>query len=343
MRRLSVIIVAALALSGASPAHAAQRHAAPAPVVLLNASYDPTRELFRDINTAFAREWQARTGQRVTINQSHGGSGKQARSVSDGLRADVVTLALAQDIDLVARAGLIAPDWASRLPGKSVPYWSPIVFLVRKGNPRGIHDWDDLVRPGIKVISANPRTSGGARWAFLAAWGYGQRQTGTPAGGRLFLRRLVAHLPLLDSGARGATTSFAERGIGDVLVTWENEALLAIKELGAERFEIVVPSVSIKAEPPVAMVDAVVDERGTRGVARAYLAFLFTPAAQDIIAANGYRPRDPKVLARYAARFPSLELFDIDRNFGGWAKAQRIFFADGGEFDRAFAAAPPAE
>ena len=312
-----------------------------APVTLLNASYDPTRELYRAVNTAFAADWKARTGDTVTINQSHGGSGKQARAVIDGLDADVVTLALSGDIDEIARrAGLIAPGWQARLPDKATPYWSPIVMLVRKGNPKGIRDWGDLTRPGIKVIMANPKTGGGARWAFLALWGYGQKASGSPAGARDYVAKVLARVPVLDSGARGATTTFAERGIGDVMLTWENEALLATRELGADRFEIVVPSISIRAEPPVAVVDRVVDRRGTRAVAEAYLRFLYTPAAQEIIAANGYRPRDPGVAARYAGKFPEIRLFDIDRNFGGWAKAQRIFFAEGGQFDQIYAAAP---
>ena len=310
-------------------------------VTLLNVSYDPTRELYRAINTAFAADWLARTGETVTINQSHGGSGKQARSVIDGLDADVVTLALSGDIDEIVRRGkLIDPGWQARLPDKSTPYWSTVVFVVRKGNPRGIKDWDDLIKPGVKVIMANPKTGGGARWIFLAAWGYGQKISGTAAGGRRYVSRLLARVPVLDSGARGATTTFAERGMGDVLITWENEAILATREMGADRFEIVVPSISIRAEPPVAVVDRVVDRRGTRAVAEAYLRFLYTPAAQEIIARNGYRPRDPNVAARHADQFPEVRLFDIDRNFGGWAKVQATFFADGAQFDQIYAAAP---
>ena len=310
-------------------------------VTLLNASYDPTRELYRAVNTAFAAEWKAKTGETVTINQSHGGSGKQARSVIDGLDADVVTLALSGDIDEISRRSqLIDPGWQARLPYKSTPYWSTIVFLVRKGNPKGIRDWDDLIKPGVKIIMANPKTGGGARWIFLAAWGHGQLKSGTPEGGRRYVARLLARVPVLDSGARGATTTFAERGIGDVLLTWENEALLATRELGADRFEMVVPSISIRAEPPVAVVDGVVDKRGTRAVAEAYLSYLYTPTAQEIIARNGYRPRDPDVAARHAAQFPRLRLFDIDRNFGGWAKAQKTFFAEGAQFDQIYAAAP---
>ncbi len=307
-------------------------------VNLLNASYDPTRELYRDVNPAFVRMWKARTGDDVTINQSHGGSGKQARSVIDGLEADVVTLALGYDIDnIVRRAGLLPAGWQARLPGNSTPFYSTIVFLVRKGNPKAIRDWDDLARPGIKVITPNPKTSGGARWNFLAAWGYGQKTYGSPAAAEAFVKRIFANVPVLDSGARGATVNFAERGLGDVLVTWENEALLATRELGADRFEIVVPSVSIRAEPPVAVIDKVVDKRGTRAVAEAYLQFLYTPGAQEIAARNGYRPRDPAVLTRHQGSFPALPLFEIERNFGGWAKAQKLFFADGGVFDRIYA------
>ena len=312
--------------------------ASAAALTMLNASYDPTRELYRDINPAFARHWKAKTGGEVTINQSHGGSGKQARSVIDGLEADVVTLALGYDIDNIARrARLLPAGWQSRLPSNSTPFYSTIVFLVRKGNPKAIRDWDDLARPGVKVITPNPKTSGGARWNFLAAWGFGQKTYGSPAAAEAFVKRIFANVPVLDSGARGATVNFAERGLGDVLVTWENEALLATRELGADRFEIVVPSVSIRAEPPVAVIDKVVDQRGTRAVAEAYLQFLYTPGAQEIAARNGYRPRDPAVLARYQSRFPVVPLFEIERNFGGWAKAQKLFFADGGIFDRIYA------
>lgn len=309
-----------------------------APFSLLNVSYDPTRELYREINPAFARAWKARTGDDVTINQSHGGSGKQARSVIDGLEADVVTLALAYDIDNIARrAKLLPADWQTRLPANATPYYSTVVFLVRKGNPKGIHDWDDLARKGVKVITPNPKTSGGARWNFLAAWGYGQKTYGSPAAAEAFVKRVFANVPVLDSGARGATVNFAERGLGDVLVTWENEALLATRELGADRFEIIMPSVSIRAEPPVALVDKVVDRRGTRAVAEAYLQFLYSAPAQEIAAAKGYRPRDPAVMARYQARFPRVPLFEINRNFGGWTKAQKLFFSDGGVFDRIYA------
>jgi sulfate transport system substrate-binding protein len=312
--------------------------AAAATVTLLNASYDPTRELYKDINEAFARAWLAKTGDTVIINQSHGGSGKQARSVIDGLDADVVTLALAHDIDSISSRGKLLPaDWQARLPDHSTPYYSTIVFLVRKGNPRHIKDWDDLVRPGIKVITPNPKTSGGARWNFLAAWGFAQRKYGSPAAAQAYVKKLFRHVPVLDSGARGATVNFAERGLGDVLISWENEALLATRELGRDRFEIVYPSVSIRAEPPVAIVDKVVDRRGTRAVAEAYLRFLYSPEAQAIIARDGYRPRDPAIAAHFAGQFPSLPLLEIDRNFGGWKKAQALFFADDGVFDRIYA------
>ena len=330
MRRFAII---AAVLGLLSPAMASA-----VPVTLLNVSYDPTRELYREINPAFAQMWKAKTGDDVTINQSHGGSGKQARSVIDGLEADVVTLALAYDIDNIARrAELLPADWQKRLPNNATPYYSTVVFLVRKGNPKAIHDWDDLARKGVKVITPNPKTSGGARWNFLAAWGYGQKTYGSPAAAEAFVKRVFANVPVLDSGARGATVNFAERGLGDVLVTWENEALLATRELGADRFEIIVPSVSIRAEPPVAVIDKVVDKRGTRAVAEAYLQFLYTPRAQKIAAEKGYRPRDPATVARYRQRFPSLPLFEIDRNFGGWAKTQKLFFADGGIFDRIYA------
>ncbi len=310
--------------------------AAAATVTLLNVSYDPTRELYRDVNVAFAREWKAKTGDNVVINQSHGGSGKQARAVIDGLEADVVTLALGYDIDeIAARAQLLPPTWQSRLPDNSTPYTSTIVLLVRKGNPKHIRDWDDLVRPGVQVITSSPKTSGGARWNFLAAWGYAQKKYGSAAKARDFVTRLYHNVPVLDSGARGATTTFVERGIGDVLIAWENEAALATKELGEGKFEVVTPSVSILAEPPVAVVDKVVDKRGTRKVAEAYLRFLYTPAGQALAAKHGYRPRDAAALAR--GHFPTLTTFTIDRNFGGWAKAQATYFADGSIFDQIFA------
>jgi sulfate transport system substrate-binding protein len=306
-------------------------------VTLLNVSYDPTRELYQDFNKAFAAHWKAKTGDHVTVRQSHGGSGKQARSVIDGLDADVVTLALAYDIDeLAAKGRLIPPDWQKRLPKDSSPYTSTIVFLVRKGNPKGIRDWDDLVRPGVAVVTPNPKTSGGARWNYLAAWGYALRKYGSEARAREFVATLFGNVPVLDSGARGATTTFAERRVGDVLVSWENEAFLAVNELGPDKFQIVVPSLSIIAKPPVAVVDKVVDRKGTREVATAYLQYLYSPEGQDIAGRHYYRPTDPAIAARYATRFPKIQLFDIDDVFGGWAQAQKIHFSDGGVFDQIF-------
>lgn len=312
----------------------------PAPIQLLNVSYDPTRELYRDINARFADAWKARTGQDVAIKQSHGGSGSQSRAVIDGLPADVVTLALAADIDAIAdRAKLLPPDWQRRLPHNSTPYYSTIVLLVRRGNPKQIHDWNDLIRPDVKVITPNPKTGGGARWNYLAAWGYAQRKYGSIAATRDFMTSLFRNVAVLDSGARGSTTTFVQRGQGDVLVTWENEAFLATIEAAKGDFEIVVPSISILAEPPVAVVDRVADRRGTRRVAEAYLRFLYTPQAQDIIARDYYRPRNPAVAARYAARFPRVTLLSIDRNFGGWKRVQAAHFAEGAMFDTIFAAA----
>lgn len=328
-KRLTIFTALAAALA-AVPATVVQA----APVQLLNVSYDPTRELYVAINAAFARSWKAQTGQDVTIRQSHGGSGKQARSVIDGLPADVVTLALAYDIDEISSRGKLLPaNWQSRLPNASSPYYSTIVFLVRKGNPKNIRDWDDLVKPGVKVITPNPKTSGGARWNYLAAWGYAQRKTGSVAGARDYLVKLFRNVPVLDSGARGSTTTFVQRGQGDVLLAWENEAFLAVNQLGKGKFDIVVPSVSILAEPPVAIVDANVDKKGTRKAAEAYLRFLYTPAAQQIIAKNYYRPRNPQVAAQYKGQFPNVALFTI-KNFGGWAKAQAVHFNDGGLFDQ---------
>ena len=298
-------------------------------VKLLNVSYDPTRELYTAINAAFAKSWEQKTGQKVTIEQSHGGSGKQARMVIDGLEADVVTLALAYDIDAIAKTGIINTDWATKLPQRSAPYTSTIVFLVRKGNPKGIRDWDDLVKPGVSVITPNPKTSGGARWNYLAAWGYALGKNGNDdAKAEAFVKQLFANVPVLDTGARGSTTTFAERGIGDVLLAWENEALLAVKKLGADRFEVVVPSVSILAEPPVAVVDDNVDRRGTREVATAYLQFLYTPEGQKIAAENFYRPRTGS-----AAGFAPVKLFTIEL-FGGWGNAQLKHFDNRGIFDR---------
>ena len=315
---------------------------APAPafaadLTLLNVSYDPTRELYQDIDAAFARHWKAKTGDSVTVKQSHGGSGKQARAVIDGLPADVVTLALAYDIDAISEKGLIAQNWQGRLAHRSAPYTSTIVFLVRKGNPKGIRDWGDLVKPGVSVITPNPKTSGGARWNHLAAYGYALRQPGgSPAGARDFLGKLYKNVPVLDSGARGATTTFVERGIGDVLLAWENEALLALRELGPGKFEIVAPSLSILAEPPVAVVDKTVDKRGTRQVAQAYLEFLYGDEGQEIVAKNYYRPVVERHAKKYAAQFPNIKLFPITE-LGGWKQAQKVHFADGGLFDQIYA------
>jgi len=325
---LAAAVVTTLAVS--LTAHAAD-------ITLLNVSYDPTRELYQDVNAAFAKEWKAKTGDDVKVKQSHGGSGKQGRSVIDGLQADVVTLALAYDIDAIAEKGIVNKQWQKRLAKNSTPYSSTIVFLVRKGNPKGIKDWGDLVKPGIAVITPNPKTSGGARWNHLAAYGYALRQPGgSDATARDYLKKLYKNVPVLDSGARGATTTFVERGIGDVLLAWENEALLAIKELGPDKFEIVAPSVSILAEPPVAVVDKVVDKRGTRKVAEAYLNFLYSDAAQELIAKNYYRPTVEKEARKYAAQFPAVKLFTIGDVAGDWAKAQKTHFADGGVFDQIY-------
>jgi sulfate/thiosulfate-binding protein len=304
---------------------------------LLNVSYDPTRELYQQLNEAFAKEWQAKTGETITIQQSHGGSGKQARAVIDGLEADVVTLALAYDIDAIARQGLIAQDWQKRLGNNSAPYASTIVFLVRKGNPKGIKDWSDLTRQGVQVITPNPKTSGGARWNYLAAWGHAlHKNNKDEKAARNFVADLYRNVPVLDTGARGSTVTFVERGIGDVLLAWENEAFLALREFGNDKFEIVVPSESILAEPPVAIVDKVVDAKGTRKQAEAYLNFLYSPQAQEIVAKNSYRPRDAAVQAKYKDAFPEIPLFTIDEEFGGWQKAQETHFADGGIFDQIF-------
>ena len=309
-----------------------------AEVKLLNVSYDPTRELYQDVNQAFARQWKAKTGEDLSIRQSHGGSGKQARSIIDGLQADVATLALAYDIDALAQKGLLAPDWQKRLPHNSAPYTSTIVFLVRRGNPKGIKDWSDLVKPGISVITPNPKTSGGARWNHLAAWGYALKQPGgNEASARDFLTRLYRNVPVLDSGARGATTTFVERGIGDVLLAWENEAILAIKELGPQKVEIVTPSQSILAEPPVAVVDKNADKHGTRKQAEAYLQFLYTDEGQEIAARNFYRPVTDRAAKKYASQFPTLKLFTIADVAGNWAQAQKQHFADGGVFDQIYA------
>ena len=312
--------------------------AATAQDTMLNVSYDPTRELYVEFNQAFAKKWKAETGRTVTLKQSHGGSGKQARSVIDGLDADVVTLALAYDIDAIADAGVLPKNWQSRLPNNSSPYTSTIVFLVRKGNPKQIKDWDDLVKDGVQVITPNPKTSGGARWNYLAAWAYAlEKNGGSEDKARAFVGDLLKHVPVLDTGARGATTTFVERGVGDVLLAWENEAFLALEELGPDKFDIVVPSLSILAEPPVAIVDKVVDKKGTRAAAQAYLEFLYTPAAQEIIAKNYYRPLDKTVAAKYEAKFPKVKLVTIDdKIFGGWRKAQKDHFSDGGTFDQIY-------
>lgn len=313
------------------PAHAKD-------ITLLNVSYDPTRELYQDVNTAFAKFWKQKTGDTVTINQSHGGSGKQARSVIDGLEADVVTLALAYDVDAIyQKAGLLPKEWQSRLPNNSAPYTSTIVFLVRQGNPKAIKDWDDLVRPGISVLTPNPKTSGGARWNYLAAWGYALKKSGNDEAKALeFVTRLYKNVPVLDSGARGATTTFTQRGIGDVFISWENEAFLVTQELGKGQFEIVVPSISILAEPPVTVIDRVANRRGTRAVAQAYLEFLYSPEGQDIAGKHFYRPRSETAAAQYAAQFTRVSLFTIDEVFGGWSKAQKTHFDDGGVFDQIF-------
>jgi sulfate/thiosulfate-binding protein len=307
-------------------------------VALLNVSYDPTRELYRAIDAGFAADWKAKTGQTLNIKMSHGGSGKQSRAVIDGLEADVVTLALSYDIDnIAAKTKKLPADWQARLPDNSAPYYSTIVFLVRKGNPKKIHDWNDLVRPGVSVVTANPKTGGGARWNYLAAWGYGRKQGGSDAAAQDFVTKLYNNVPVLDSGARGSTTTFVERGIGDVLLAWENEAYLAQAELGKGQFEIVVPPLSILAEPPVAVVDGNAKKHGTEAVAKAYLDYLYTPAGQEIIAKNHYRPRDAAVAAKYASAFPKIELLTIDHDFGGWAKAHAQHFADGAIFDTIFA------
>ncbi len=331
--RLQAFLLSLAVLGGglaAAPGHA--------DVSLLNVSYDPTRELYKDFNEAFARHWKQTTGETVTIKQSHGGSGKQARSVIDGLDADVVTLALAYDVDALAQRGRLLPkDWQKRLPNNSAPYTSTIVFLVRKGNPKGIKDWNDLVRPGVAVVTPNPKTSGGARWNYLAAWGYALKSSGNnEARAREFVQKLYRNVPVLDTGARGSLTTFTERGIGDVIVSWENEAYLAVKELGPDKFQLVVPSVSILAEPPVAVVDRVVDRRGTRKVAQAYLEYLYSPEGQDIAGRHYYRPRLEAAAARYASQFIKVSLFTVDEVFGGWQKAQATHFADGGVFDQIY-------
>ncbi|MBK7542766.1 MAG: sulfate ABC transporter substrate-binding protein [Candidatus Competibacteraceae bacterium] len=307
-------------------------------VILLNVSYDPTREFYTDFNAAFNKFWQAKTGESVTVRQSHGGSGKQARSVIDGLEADIVTLALAYDIDEISAKGKLLPaDWQKRLPHNSAPYTSTIVFLVRKGNPKGIKDWDDLVKPGVSVVTPNPKTSGGARWNYLAAWSHALHQPGgDEAKARDFVAKLYRNVPVLDSGARGSTTTFVEREIGDVLLTWENEAFLAVKEMHKGDFEIVLPSTSILAEPPVALIDKVADKHQVRATAQAYLEYLYSAEAQELAAKHYYRPRDQAVAERYRAQFPALKLLTVDEVFGGWAKAQAAHFKDGGTFDQIY-------
>ena len=328
MRKFALLAALTAALAAGSAA---------AQTTLLNVSYDPTRELYKDFNAAFNKNWQARTGQEIKVRQSHGGSGKQARSVADGLEADVVTLALAYDIDALAERNLIPADWQKRFPNNSSPYTSTIVFLVRKGNPKALKDWGDLARPGVGVITPNPKTSGGARWNYLAAWAWALRQ---PGGNEQKAKELVAgifrNVPVLDAGARGSLTTFVERGLGDVLIAWENEALLAAGELGKDRFEIVYPSLSILAEPPVAVVDKVVEKRGTRLTAQAYLDYLYSEEGQAIAAKHHYRPTHAKVAAAHARQFPKLRLVTIDDTFGGWARAQKTHFADGGTFDQIY-------
>ncbi len=327
MVRRSLLIIAGILWAGSAFA---------ADVSLLNVSYDPTRELYVDFNRAFTAAYQKETGKSIEIKQSHGGSGSQARSVIDGLQADVVTLALAYDIDAVAGKGLLAKDWQAKLPQNSSPYTSTIVFLVRKGNPKGIKDWDDLVKKGVDVITPNPKTSGGARWNYLAAWGYALKKSGSEDKAKTFVGDLYKNVPVLDTGARGSTVTFVERGVGDVLLAWENEAFLAVKEFGKDKFEIVAPPLSILAEPPIAVVNSVADRKGTRAAAEAYLKYWYTKEGQDIAARNSYRPRDPEIAKKYEASFAKVELFTIDEVFGGWTKAQKDHFAEGGIFDQIY-------
>jgi len=322
-----LLVVAGLLCAGSAIA---------ADVTLLNASYDPTRELYVDFNKAFAAAYQKETGKSVEIKQSHGGSGSQARAVIDGLQADVVTLALAYDIDAIAGKGLIHADWQKRLPLNASPYTSTIVFLVRKGNPKGIKDWDDLVKPGVSVITANPKTSGGARWNYLAAWGFALKKFGTAEKAKQFVGELYNNVPVLDAGSRGSTVTFVERGVGDVLLAWENEAFLAQREFGKDKFEIVSPPQSILAEPPLSVIDTVVDKKGARAVAEAYLRYWYSKEGQEIAARNSYRPRDPEIAKEYEASFAKVELFTIDEMFGGWAKAQKVHFSEGGIFDQIY-------
>ncbi len=328
-RRIVLCLATAMTLA-AAPIHAQA-------IELLNVSYDPTRELYQQVNEAFAAQWKQQTGEDITIQQSHGGSGKQARAVIDGLEADVVTLALAYDIQVIADKGLLAKDWQVRLGNNSSPYTSTIVFLVRKGNPKAIKDWNDLTKSGVQIITPNPKTSGGARWNYLAAWGYAlHHNNNDEAAARNFVADLYRNVPVLDTGARGSTVTFVERGIGDVLLAWENEAFLALKEFGADKFDVVVPSESILAEPPVAVVDSVVDKKGTRKAAEAYLQFLYSPEGQELAAQNFYRPRLPEVEAKYAGQFPKITLHTVDEIAGGWSKAQAAHFAEGGIFDQIY-------
>lgn len=330
-RFLMIALLSAGLLAGLALPSAAQK-----PVTLLNVSYDPTRELYEDFNAIFAKHWKETKGQDVTINQSHGGSGKQARAVIDGLEADVVTLALAYDIDSIAEKSTLLPkDWQTKFPDNSSPYYSTIVFLVRKGNPKGIKDWEDVARPGVSVITPNPKTSGGARWNYLAAWGYALKKwDNDEAKAKAFVAAIFKNVPVLDTGARGSTITFVGRGIGDVFLSWENEAFLAVNELGKDQLEIVIPSYSILAEPPVAIVEKVAKRKGTYDIAKAYLDYLYTPEGQDIAAKHFYRPRLPEVVEKYSDKFPKLELFTIDKVFGGWQKAQVLHFGDGGIYDQ---------
>ncbi|WP_322923270.1 sulfate ABC transporter substrate-binding protein [Paenibacillus campi] len=337
---LSAVLLFSLALSGCGNASSNASSAAESgkgQVELLNVSYDPTRELYEEYNTAFQKYWKGKSGQDVTIKQSHGGSGKQARAVIDGLKADVVTLALGYDIDAIADKGLLPTDWQSKFKHNSSPYTSTIVFLVRKGNPKGIKDWNDLIKPDVQVITPNPKTSGGARWNYLAAYGYAlQHNNNDEAKAKQYLAELFKHVPVLDTGARGATTTFVEKGIGDVLLAWENEALLSQKELGPDKFEIVYPSISILAEPPVAVVDKVAKQHGTEEVAKAYLDYLYSDEGQQIIAKNYYRPINEQIAAKYKDVFKDMKLLTIDKDFGGWKKAQQTHFSDGGVFDQIY-------